>query len=177
VTSSEGHGATFKISLPLSEKPEATPAPPVSAARERTGSETILLVEDEPMVRSFLRTVLARHGYKVLEAAGGAEALRVSEQYVDTIHLLITDIVMPGMSGREVAERLAPARPEMKILFISGYTDDDLLRHGVLKAPDTFLAKPFTAATLNEKVRALLAGTCQPSQANMPASAAALVPA
>ena len=120
------------------------------------GSETILLVEDEDAVRSLTRYTLQMQGYAVLEARDGEEALRVAERYRDGFKLLITDVVMPRMGGRRLAERLAQVQPGLKVLFLSGYTDDAVIRHGVLEAEVAFLQKPFTPSTLAQKVRAVL---------------------
>ena len=158
VYSEPGQGTTFKIYLPkVQETVEATPAPPA----ERTsagGTETILLVEDDSSVRSLVHAVLEPRGYKILEARNGDDALFLCEQHKGPIHLLLTDVVMPGMSGRELAERLSPLHREMKILFMSGYTDNAIVHHGVLDANVRFLQKPFSPPALANKVRAVLDG-------------------
>jgi two-component system cell cycle sensor histidine kinase/response regulator CckA len=121
------------------------------------GTETVLLVEDDSGLRELARMVLAaRGGYKVLESIGGQEARVFAEQYKGTIHLLLTDVVMPGMSGRELSEGLVTSRPDMKILYMSGYTDDTVVRHGVLEDGMAYLQKPFTAESLLRKVREVL---------------------
>jgi two-component system cell cycle sensor histidine kinase/response regulator CckA len=121
------------------------------------GDETILLVEDDERVRDLTRRILQDQGYTVLEARDGQEALAVSAAHPGDIHLLLTDIVMPGMSGRVVAERLSQTRPRLKVLFTSGYTDDEtILRHGVPLTDVALLQKPFGAAALTGKVRQAL---------------------
>ncbi len=120
------------------------------------GVETILLVEDEDTVRDLTRDILEAHGYTVLEARHGAEALRISEQHSGAIDLMLTDVVMPEMGGREVAERLAVRRPETKVLYMSGYTDSAVVHHGVLDASTAFLQKPFSATVLVRKLREIL---------------------
>jgi two-component system, cell cycle sensor histidine kinase and response regulator CckA len=155
VQSEMGKGTTFKIFLPPVE--EAPVAQKVKAVPVKMqGTETVLLVEDEEYVRSLVRRSLQSKGYLVLEARSGQDALHVAQEHQGPIHLLITDVVMPGMSGRELAERLTPLRREMKTLYMSGYADDSILHHGVLDAGGALLQKPFTAAALASKVRQVL---------------------
>jgi two-component system, cell cycle sensor histidine kinase and response regulator CckA len=151
-----GYGTTFKIYLPsVAEviprvKTQAKPAPAA------TGRETILLVEDEKAVRTMTRLALQASGYTLLEAADGEEAIRVCEQHRGPIHLLVSDVVMPQMGGRQLAERLTALHTKMRVLFASGYTDDAVVRHGVLQAEVAFLQKPFSMDALQRKVRAVL---------------------
>ncbi len=153
--SEEGRGTTFTIYLPRTEEPLGAAEEAAAAAPPR-GTETVLLVEDEGEVRTLVRRGLENSGYTVLEAAQGEEALQVSAQYQGPIHLLLTDVVMPGMSGRELAQRLTPLRHEMKVLYMSGYADDAILRYGVLASGAAFLWKPFTADAVAQKVREVL---------------------
>jgi CheY-like chemotaxis protein len=120
------------------------------------GTETILLVEDEDQVRRVALGLLTRHGYRVLEARNAGEGLLVCERYGEQIDLLLSDVVMPQMSGPEVAKRIALARPGIKILCMSGYTDETILRHGILEAGIAFLQKPLTPESLLSKVREVL---------------------
>ena len=120
------------------------------------GSETILLVEDEDMVRNLVRQVLQDRGYMVLDARGGEKAAEMCDQHEGEIHILVTDVVMPQMSGRELAERLHASCPEMKVLFMSGYTDDTVLQHGVVESEVNFIQKPFSPDDLVCKVREVL---------------------
>ncbi|HYX68281.1 MAG TPA: PAS domain S-box protein [Terriglobales bacterium] len=156
VYSEPGMGTTFKIFLPrVDGAEESRPASPAQLAGD-TGTETILLVEDEDGVRGLVRQVLKRKGYSVLEARDGGEALLTCEHFHEPIHLLLTDVVLAHMSGRELAERLIPLRPEMKVLYMSGYTDDAIVQHGVLSQETAFLQKPFTTDALARKVREVL---------------------
>jgi CheY-like chemotaxis protein len=125
-------------------------------AQVGTGAETILLAEDEPAVRSLIRKILQRSGYVVLEACHGTEAIQVAEQHASVIDLLVTDVVMPLISGPQLAQQLALLRPAMKVLYISGYMDNTISCHGLLDAGAIFLQKPFTPDELVRKVRAVL---------------------
>ncbi|HKY20125.1 MAG TPA: response regulator [Vicinamibacterales bacterium] len=155
VYSEPGQGATFKVYLPRTDEavPEAMASPAQSSLR---GTETILLVEDEEGVRLLSRALLERQGYRVIEAAGGEQAMRLAAAEPAPIDLLVTDVVMPGPSGPELFEHLAPLRPQMQVLFLSGYTDEAMVKRGVLKSGTSFLQKPFTATALSRKVRELL---------------------
>ncbi|HEY1692845.1 MAG TPA: response regulator [Polyangiaceae bacterium] len=155
VESVVGRGTTFRIFLPRSDAKETQAALPVDVGDVR-GDETILLVEDDDSLRGLARAVLRRAGYDVHEAQNGGEAFLVSESHGGKIHLLLTDVVMPRLSGRQVAERLAGARPEMKVLYMSGYTGDPVFQHGVLESGVPFLPKPITPAALLRKVREVL---------------------
>ncbi len=157
VYSEPGHGTSFKIYLPRVDEPVSpagAPAPQVVG-----GSETVLVVEDVAAVRAVTRQMLERQGYCVLEAANGATALSLARQHQSAIHLLVTDVVMPEVSGRELADQLVQLRPDMKVLFMSGYTDDAVVRHGILQEGIAYLQKPFTPDTLARKVRAVLDGS------------------
>ncbi len=156
VYSEPGHGATFKIYLPRVTEAVAPAAPSPPPPASVRGSETVLLVEDDDLIRNLVQRVLKANGYRVLVAANGREAEQVAEQHAGPIHLLMTDVVMPGMNGREVAERLAAARAGVRVLYLSGYTDDAIVHHGVLEAGVAFLQKPFTPAVLGRKVREVL---------------------
>jgi PAS domain S-box-containing protein len=155
VYSEPGRGATFKIYLPLAEAVVEPPQPKVFLGT-LDGSETVLIVEDEDTIRSLACDVLQSHGYTVLQALNAKNALRVSEEQPGPIDLLLTDVVMPQTSGRELAERLTVLRPGIKVLFMSGYTDDAVVRHGVLQEGTAFLQKPFAPADLARKVREVL---------------------
>jgi PAS domain S-box-containing protein len=150
-----GVGTLFKIYLPAFPGEQATPSEP-ALRRSPGGRETILLVEDEDGVRQLVVAALMRLGYKVLAAASGAAALQIMAGYRMKVHLLVTDVVMPGMSGRQLAETLQAEHSALKVLFLSGYTDDAVVRHGVLQAHVSFLQKPFTPLSLAKKVREVL---------------------
>jgi signal transduction histidine kinase/CheY-like chemotaxis protein len=151
-----GRGATFVIDLPrVASRAGARPASAVTV-RAPEGSETVLLVEDEPHVRDLARDILHRQGYTVLEAENGDEALRIGRQHPGPIHLLVTDVVMPRMGGRELAEHLTAGRDETRVLYVSGYTDDVLVHRDVLSTATAFLEKPFTPTSLASKVREVL---------------------
>jgi PAS domain S-box-containing protein len=149
-------GTSFKVYLPRADDAVPSAKCPSESLKIHKGTETVLLVEDEDSLRSMLKFVLLSSGYTVLEAREGQEAIKVAEQYQGTIHLLVTDVVMPRMSGRQLADLLAKDRPEMRILYISGYTDEAVIRHGVLEASVAFLQKPFSPNNLARKVREAL---------------------
>jgi two-component system, cell cycle sensor histidine kinase and response regulator CckA len=155
VESEPGRGSTFRILLPRSDRaPTATPAAPEQT--RPVGNETVLLVEDQTAVRVLARNILQKGGYRVLDAQNAGEALLICEQHPHTIEMMLTDVIMPRTNGRQLAERVAPLRPAMKILFMSGYTDDVGLREGVLAGGLAFLQKPFTPADLLRKIREVL---------------------
>jgi CheY-like chemotaxis protein len=169
VQSEPGVGTVFRVYLPrigLGAPVEWRPSQ-VPVRGTARGSETILLVEDEERVRSLARTILRRNGFQVLEAQSGGDALLICEQYIATIDLLLTDVVMPRMSGRQLAERLRTVRPAMKVLFMSGYTDTAIVNRGVLDPGIAFLQKPLTPETLTRKVREVL--DTQPPSATLQA--------
>jgi two-component system cell cycle sensor histidine kinase/response regulator CckA len=151
-----GQGTTFKVYLPIS--PESVPHAPGAAPPPRASGEQVLLVEDEPAVRLMASRALQQYGYRVIEAADGREALRLLEGNERSIHLVVTDVVMPGMDGPELARRAHRLRPGLPVLFMSGYTDDEIVRRGLLEAGQPFLQKPFTPEALGEQVAELLKG-------------------
>jgi PAS domain S-box-containing protein len=158
VHSDLGHGATFRIYLPAEERAAERQPASVSAARPPSprGTETILLVEDDPAVRGLANSILRDKGYAVLAPQHPAEAEQICAQHTGPIHLLLTDLVMPGMSGRELARRAAALRPQIKVLYMSGYTDDALVRHQVSENIFAFVQKPFSPVVLEAKVREVL---------------------
>ncbi|HKY36614.1 MAG TPA: ATP-binding protein [Polyangiaceae bacterium] len=156
VYSEPGHGTTFKVYLPrlaTARHPVHQAAPPAVSTR---GSETVLLVEDDAQVRALASTVLRKNGYRVLEAGNGTEALALAERHGGVIDILLSDVVMPGMGGRQLWERLMPRRPKMKVLFMSGYTSDAIVHHGVQKSELAFIAKPIVPRMLLLKLRQVL---------------------
>ncbi len=158
VYSEPGLGSTFKVYLPRVQEPLTAVKSAPDHAVMPEGEETVLLVEDEDAVRRLARHALQTCGYIVLEASNGTEAIAVAEGHPGPIHLLATDVVMPHLGGRLVAERVAALKPGVKVLFLSGYTDDAVVRHGVLTAEMEFLQKPFTPSSLAQKVRDVLDG-------------------
>jgi two-component system cell cycle sensor histidine kinase/response regulator CckA len=156
VASQLGCGTTFQILLPASGSMAIEQAAAPEHAAVARGSETLLLVEDDALVRDLVRTVLRNEGYTILEAARGPDALAIAQRHAGTIDLLVTDVVMPQMSGRELAELLRQVRPKIKVLYMSGYTDDAVVRHGLLMARVELLSKPFSPLKLAAKVREVL---------------------
>jgi hypothetical protein len=155
VYSEPGRGTTFKIFLPRLQGKAVIAAPP-PVVQVLHGSETILLAEDEEVVRKLGMAILVSYGYTVIEAASGSEALSILRQTGVPIHLMITDVVMPGVNGRDLTRHVLSLRPQMRVLYVSGYTDEALVRHGVLDEGTPFLEKPFSPAALARKVRELL---------------------
>jgi CheY-like chemotaxis protein len=158
VSSEPGQGTSFKVYFPWAGEPEERGAATARASQPRQGTETVLVVEDAPSVRAVMRQVLERQGYAILEAPDGATALQVVAKHHGEIHLLLTDVVMPGVSGRELADHLVKLRPNIKVLYASGYTDDAIIHHGILEPGIAYLQKPFTRDALALKVREVLDG-------------------
>jgi CheY-like chemotaxis protein len=152
VYSEPGNGATFKVYLPATQDaPDSLPVPaPALAVR---GSETVLLVEDEDQVRALAAGILRRYGYRVLEAPTAREAIALAGTQPGRLDLLLTDVVMPEMGGPLLAKKLRALRPDLRVLFMSGYTDDAVVRHGLLEAGAAFLQKPFVPEALARRVR------------------------
>ncbi len=159
VLSEPGAGATFNIYLPQVVEQSNSENPSGDSAKSQVGDETVLLVEDEASLRHLSCHQLELCGYQVLAAASGEEAIRLSEEYAGSIHLLLTDVVMPGMSGRILADQLVAKRNDLRVLYMSGYTGQTVGQHGVLAEGSFFLPKPFTRDTLARKVRQALDGT------------------
>ena len=156
VYSETGRGTSFKVYLPrVDEAAEPTVARPATT-EPRRGAETVLVVEDAASVRMVTRQVLERYGYTVLEAPNGETALRLAAKHHGPIQLLLTDVVMPGLSGRQLAEQLSRLRPEMKVLYVSGYADNAIVHHGILDSGVAYLQKPFTPESLARRVRDVL---------------------
>jgi len=154
--SEPGQGSTFKVYLPRVEEEVEETGPSVPVAASTRGTETILVVEDEEPLRKLVREFLEASGYRALEAGSGTEALGLAEKFEGPIHLLMTDMVMPGMSGRDLAKRLTASRPEIKVLYMSGYTNDAILHQRGFRPGRLFLQKPFTLDTLANKLREVL---------------------
>ena len=155
VYSEVGRGSSFKIYLPRIATPSDAPVGP-QRGRPARGNETVLVVEDEPAVLTLSRRALETQGYVVLAASDATAALRIVERHGGTIHLLVTDVVMPGLSGRELADKLAAQRPGIRVLYMSGYPGDAVVEHGSLPAGSAFLQKPFSPDSLARKVRDVL---------------------
>jgi PAS domain S-box-containing protein len=156
VYSEVGNGTSFKVYLPLVAGSQSKLVKVPSVALTARGSETILLVEDEEVVRRMARIILESAGYKVFEAVGASDALRLCYEHGEEFDLMITDVIMPGMSGRVLAERVGQRCPDLPVLYMSGYTDDAIVRHGLLGDLLEFIQKPFTAESLTAKVRKIL---------------------
>jgi CheY-like chemotaxis protein len=156
VRSVVGGGTTFEIYLPQVASPAEPARVEDAAGHETPGRETILLVEDEDDVRALAREVMERQGYRVLEASDGLQALRRYQSEGDRIDLVLSDVVMPRMSGRELVDRVRAIRPDMRVLYMSGYTEDAIVRHGVRDASTVLLGKPFAPADLLAKIREVL---------------------
>ena len=156
VQSEPGLGTTFKIYLPRVEEAAEPRGRAQVAQSQTTGTETVLLVEDEESVRQLVKETLEAKGYKVLEADNGETALHIADELKDPLHMLITDVVMPGMSGRELSARLCANHPQTKVLYLSGYTEDAIIHEGALEPGTAFLQKPFTLQVLSRKVRDVL---------------------
>ena len=156
VYSEPGRGSTFKLYFPRVAEPVSDSLEGETAPAKRAGGQTVLVVEDEPSVRDLTVRILQQLGYEILTASGGPEALELCQTYPGTIDLLLTDVVMPGMSGRQLADQLLLERPDIKVLFLSGYTENTVVHHGVLDAGVNFLPKPFSRESLARKLRDVL---------------------
>jgi two-component system, cell cycle sensor histidine kinase and response regulator CckA len=156
VYSEIGRGSTFKVYFPRADGEQHRVSAPPPVALPKGGGETILVAEDQTEVRALARMILARHGYTVLEARSGVEALRLFREYPAPIHLLLTDVIMPNMSGRELVREVEKIHPGTRVLYASGYTDEAIERHGMLEPGLAFLQKPFTPRSLLQKVREVL---------------------
>ncbi len=159
VYSEKGRGTTFKVYLPISEAPATAENAPLPTPPASRGGETVLLVEDEEAVRHLASTILTRQGYTVLTAESGTAALRVLENHDGPVHLLLTDVIMPEMNGRDLFARLSPHYPDLKVLFMSGYTDNVIAHQGVMDPGVSFIQKPFSVQGLAARVRAVIDGT------------------
>jgi PAS domain S-box-containing protein len=156
VESALGEGTVFELFLPLHEGPAATATVTTDARREADGTETILLVEDEPGLRALARRILERQGYSVLASANGREALEAAAAHAEPLHLVLTDVVMPELNGRAMVERLRAERPALAVVYMSGYTDDDVVLRGALEPEASYIQKPFAPAELLRVVRETL---------------------
>jgi CheY-like chemotaxis protein len=157
VESEPGRGSTFRVSLPLTDSvPEAPPADPEPEVEATEEKETILLVEDEEALRKLASRTLQSQGYNILEASDGAAALALCQRHLPSIDIVVTDVVMPNLSGVDLVQRLKLVRPKLKVLYMSGYTDSTVVRHGIEETAVNYLQKPFTPDVLRRKVRELL---------------------
>jgi len=150
-----GRGSSFKVYLPRVDE-SVQPREATAGAGAKRGTETVLLAEDEAPVRAVARHVLERHGYNVLEAPSAEAALDLARRYSGDIHVLLTDVVMPGLSGPDLARQLVALRPAVRVIYMSGYTDDAITRHGVLEPGLAYVQKPFTPEAIARKVREVL---------------------
>ena len=151
-----GIGTTFKIYLPRVEEEAAKPGIDDRPTDIPGGTETVLIVEDEDILRNLCVQILEQLGYRVLQARNGPEAIAEAQGYGDRIDLLLTDVVMPGMNGRDLATQLVLHHPEMRVLFTSGYTENAIVHHGVLDDEVSFLGKPYSPSSLAKKIRKVL---------------------
>src|SRR4029077_2204798 len=178
VYSELGKGTTFKIYLPRVPYPGERVAPAAATAVEthkaEPGTETVLLVEDEANLRYLARQFLEKQGYRVIEAADGAVAMQIVVAHEGVIHLLLTDVIMPGMNGRELAQRVSEIRPNVKVLYMSGYTENVIGHNGTLDAGVRLLQKPFNLRDLKDKVSEGLDASPIPREVPMPVQAAML---
>jgi len=156
VYSEPENGTTFKIYLPRVEGERIQAATDVKLEQGLCGSETILVVEDKASVRALAARILRNRGYTVLEASDGKDALNVTQGHTGEIHLVLTDVIMPGMSGKDLVSELKSVRPNIKSLYVSGYTDNAIVHHGVLDSNVAFLQKPFSVNGLLRKVREVI---------------------
>jgi CheY-like chemotaxis protein len=171
VQSEVGAGTTFYVYLPRVEECAEEASPAKVPQNETGGSETVLLVEDEESVRELVRVTLTSRGYNVLEAENGECGLHLAEDFKGHIDILVTDVVMPGMGGRELAKKLLSLRPEISVLYLSGYTEDTVVTQGALGPRTAFLQKPFTLQNLAKKVREVLRARSAPAPASIAKSA------
>jgi two-component system cell cycle sensor histidine kinase/response regulator CckA len=155
VDSESGRGTTFRIYLPLTDAPSPADTAP-SPKAQGAGSGTVLVVEDEPLVRTMAVRALEEEGYAVLAVESGAAALELVERQIDGVRLVLTDVAMAGIDGRELGRRLGELRPGLPVLYMSGYPEDEIVRRGMLQEHHTFIQKPFAPSALAESVRALL---------------------
>jgi two-component system, cell cycle sensor histidine kinase and response regulator CckA len=156
VVSGQGKGTTIKINFPQIAKEAQNENEILKLEESFSGSETILLVEDEDIVRRLTRKILSGYGYNILEASYGEDAIRIINEFLDPVHLILSDVVMPQMSGVKMAEKIKEKLPDVKVLFISGYTEETIGRHGKFDSTISFLQKPYTPIELAKMVRKIL---------------------
>ena len=156
VVSEVGQGATFRVYLPRADGPIAPPENKAAEAQHLHGRESILLVEDETPIRKLASIILQKYGYQVIDAGNGKDALDIAAQHPGLIHLMLTDVIMPGMTGDALAKEMAAVRPKVKVLYMSGHPDSTIVNTGVLEPGIAFLKKPFSSIDLVRKVREVL---------------------